>query len=151
MVVFGHTINIFMPAWTGAGGQFATVPAWAKTIVTTPLSLPFRASFAVLFFFVHSGFVLSYRFFSAGRRYPDLASAAARRYFRLALPAVASILVGYTLLKAGVFRLGPIINVTGSGWLGGHYQMEPDLLGALKQGFYDYFFGAPFTPTISYN
>jgi peptidoglycan/LPS O-acetylase OafA/YrhL len=151
MVVFGHSLNVFLPAWTGAGGNFATLPEWAKTIVTTPLSLPFRAHFAVLFFFVHSGFVLSYRYFTAGRSSADLASAAARRYFRLALPATASILVGYVALKAGAFHQAPLAAATGSGWLATFYQQAPDLLKALAQGFHDYFFGVGVPPSQSYN
>lgn len=151
MVVFGHTINTFLPAWTGAGGSFAAEPAWAKTIVTTPLSLPFRSRFAVLFFFVHSGFVLSYRYFSAGHGTAELASAAARRYFRLALPATASILVGYAALKAGLFDLAPLAARSGSWWIGSHFHQTPDLLTALQQGLYDYFFGGDVPAPQSYN
>jgi peptidoglycan/LPS O-acetylase OafA/YrhL len=151
MVVLGHSVNVFWPAWTGAGGSFDAVTGWARTLVQTPLSLPFRARFAVLIFFVHSGFVLSYRYFTAGRRPEDLASAAVRRYVRLALPAMASVFIGYLVLRAGWLHVQPVAAVTGSGWMGGHYLAEPSFLGALKQGLWDYFFGNGVGPAQSYN
>ena len=63
MVVFGHLLNSFIPALTG-GVKTEQLPFLQKLIPYTPLGFFSRAHFAVIFFFVHSGLVLSFSFFT---------------------------------------------------------------------------------------
>lgn len=73
-----------------------------ETYVTqTPLFVLFNGAFAVLVFFVLSGFVLSYGFFHKGA---DLIASALKRYFRLMPVALVSVLVAFIGLKLGLFQ-----------------------------------------------
>jgi peptidoglycan/LPS O-acetylase OafA/YrhL len=150
MVVGGHALNTFLPSITGATST-PSVPRDLYWIVYSPLNLFFNAHFAVLFFFIHSGLVLSFRFFSGGRKANDLTSAAIRRYFRLALPASASVFLGYILLKAGLFSNQPVSELTQSAWLRAHFNFEPKFTSALKQAFFSYYFRSDVPVNSSFN
>ena len=101
--------------------------ALAHLIAATPLSVVHDGSFAVVVFFVLSGFALSHGFF----RSPDpdaLTAAALRRYFRLALPVLASVLLSYALLRFGGYQNRRAAAAGASAWLGSWYGFTPHLL-----------------------
>lgn len=145
IVIFGHYANAFYPAITGPSD--AVHSRFDVLISGTPAFLVFAASFSVSVFFVLSGFVLSVSFFrSSSSR--SLTQSAIKRYFRLMLPALVSILIAYGLLKIGAFRNLEVAHITGStGWLARFWNFPADLGQALYEGLYGIFF----TGANSYN
>jgi peptidoglycan/LPS O-acetylase OafA/YrhL len=108
----------------------------------------FAGGFSVCIFFVLSGFVLSNSFFKR-KTHSVLVSSSVRRYFRLMIPALGSILLAYVVLRAGAMPVQQTAQLTESfRWLGGsHWQFIPSLPEALYQGLYGVFF----TGFVSYN
>jgi peptidoglycan/LPS O-acetylase OafA/YrhL len=117
------------------------VPRWSKFIFDGP--------FAVLVFFVVSGFALSHVNFNENRR--DLAMVATARYFRLAIPVVITTFAGYCMLKAGVIINLEVSRQTGisSDWLGRFFDFDPSVYSFVKFSFYNVFFA--YYPDLSYN
>jgi peptidoglycan/LPS O-acetylase OafA/YrhL len=144
-VVLWHYSLAFFPA---LNNRSATHPlAFGQLVATTPLHLPLAGDFAVSVFFVLSGFVLSLSFFRS-RSTSVLMSAAARRYFRLMLPALGSILLACLLIWLGLMHNGQAAALTGSeGWLGRYWDFPANIFVALYQGLYAIFF----TDFNSYN
>lgn len=116
-------------------------------IATTPLRLPISANFAVCIFFVLSGFVLSISFFKY-RTIDVLKSSAARRYFRLMMPAFGSVILAYVLLRSGLIHAHATATITGSSnWLATLWAAPAGIGTAIYQGIYGQFF----TNFTSYN
>jgi len=111
--------------------------------------------FAVWIFWVLSGFVLSLKF----HREPDreksrtlLLDASLRRYPRLLLPVLASVLLAWALWTLGAIsnhQLADLLQTSDNGWLRRFYLHEPELPGALKSAFWDSFID--FDPATTYN
>jgi peptidoglycan/LPS O-acetylase OafA/YrhL len=117
------------------------MPTWSRFIYDGP--------FAVLVFFVVSGFALSHVNF--GKTAQNLRIATLSRYFRLAIPIFVTSFVGYAMLKAGLFanietskRYG--ISET---WLGQTFVFDPSFLSFVKFSLYNVFFD--YVPGTSYN
>jgi peptidoglycan/LPS O-acetylase OafA/YrhL len=87
-------------------------------------------------FFTLSGFVLSLGFIRGGGM-EALRSAAARRYFRLALPILFSTLASYALLRLGFYAnraAAEVADQSPEGWLGQWFAFDPSLPGAIDEG-----------------
>lgn len=97
VVVIAHFLQVFLPSMFEARPQVSHF-AFDQWIPRTPLNLLFNGNFAVCLFFVLSGFVLSLRFFRYRRR-SVVAASLLRRHFRLAIPAVCSLLLAYAVMK----------------------------------------------------
>ncbi len=127
-VVCHHLLLAFWPYL--ADPAIAAPPgraAFARLVAASPLATLHDGSFAVVVFFVLSGFVLAH----AHLRSPDidkLRAAALRRYFRLALPVLASVLLSYALLRCGLYRNRQAAAAGGSTWLAQWYGFTPHLL-----------------------
>ncbi len=127
-VVLHHLALAFWPYLADPGvppppGRAAVV----RLLAASPVPVAYDGSFAVVVFFVLSGFVLAHSHF----RRPDpaaLTAAALRRYVRLALPVLASVLASYALLSVGLYRNGAAADAGASPWLGSWYQFTPHLL-----------------------
>jgi len=107
------------------------------------LSLPmftvmFNGNFAVCIFFVLSGHVLVRRFVETGDK-RILVSGALKRYPRLALPSLASVLFAYLLLSAGAMQTASLGSAQLAGWLSVIYDQQVHLFKAI----YDGMIGAP--------
>lgn len=89
-VVLCHTVQVFWPEVKIGSGAPLT-------------SLWHNGGFAVRLFFVLSGFVLALSYCST-RNVQQLRASAARRYFRLYIPAAASIVFAYLLHVCGAFE-----------------------------------------------
>jgi peptidoglycan/LPS O-acetylase OafA/YrhL len=126
-VVLHHLLLAFWPyladpAFPAPHGRVTV----ARLIAASPLSAAHDGSFAVVVFFVLSGFVLAHSYF----RSPDhgaLTAAALRRYFRLAVPTLASVLLSYALLRSGGYRNQQAAAAGASAWLGAWYRFTPHL------------------------
>lgn len=105
-----------------------------------PIMVITSGTFAVSIFFVLSGFVLSIGFFTTGD-INVVRKLAAKRYLRLMVPALASIILCYALIVIfGTDRLREAAQITGSNWLSGIWTIEPNFFEALKSGFFDIFY-----------
>ena len=103
-VVLYHLVLSFWPFLAVPyAPSFASRNAALRAVALTPLSLACDGSFAVVTFFVLSGFVLTYAYYRAPRP-ATLTSAALRRYVRLTGPVFASVLLSYALLRLGAYR-----------------------------------------------
>lgn len=80
IVVFCHIASGFYPAMVIGPVAAKAHSSFEKFVLSTPLNMFINGSFAVTCFFVLSGFVLSYGYFS---RSTDLVAASIKRYFRL--------------------------------------------------------------------
>lgn len=93
-----------------------------------------NGNFAVCIFFVLSGFVLSRPFFKDGDS-SRLGEAALRRYFRLAPPALASVLLAFVIWITIGFPVKEMIEFgPGFAWETDLYNFVPSLTGALYNG-----------------
>ncbi|MBY0426785.1 MAG: acyltransferase, partial [Cytophagales bacterium] len=108
----------------------------ASILIQSPLNFLFNGPLAVSIFFVISGFVLSYGYFSK----PDilhLQSGAFRRYFRLVIPIAAAQLFSFTLLINHLyFNQETAIYTHTPGFLGSVYLFTPNFWFMVKETFY---------------
>jgi peptidoglycan/LPS O-acetylase OafA/YrhL len=126
-VVVFHYLAAFVPTLTP---DETANPHW---LADTPLAVLFNGPFAVVVFFVLSGFVVS----KAAHRREPLPLAIALRYLRLTIPMLASILVAWCLLTIFPIEATKLASVTGTPWLSKTFNGEiPSLLQALKEGTY---------------
>lgn len=100
----------------------------------SPLFVFMYGTFSVMIFFVLSGFVLSIGFFQT-KKLEIVRKLAAKRYLRLMLPALVSVLLAYVMLKLGLGgSREAAIAATNSAWLTNDWMMIPDLPTALYDG-----------------
>ncbi|MBO1326554.1 acyltransferase family protein [Acetobacter garciniae] len=131
VVTFSHFVCAFLPAWLPI---YAANPSW---IADTPFALLFNGSFPVAIFFVLSGFVIALT--SSKLAYPMLLNCGIR-YFRLALPACASTIYAWILLKLFASELESARAIIGSPWLAASYGLDlPPFMTAVRDGLVDVF------------
>ncbi len=138
MVFFYHYLLAFFPA------LFILKPEYCHTqsnielvIASSPLSIFYSGGFAVCIFFVLSGYVLSHKFFLKGD-YEYLASASIKRYFRLSIPIVVSVLISLVILTFnGYSNIDVAYDYTECKfWLANLWDVKPSLFEALKEGIF---------------
>ena len=144
MVLFNHLVLCVMPsASTQRLDGFAS-----QTLIEierSPLSVVWGGDFGVCIFFVLSGFVLAQFAHSSDLSFHSMI---VRRYARLALPMLASTLVGYLLLKLGLYRnVAAAAAVSHSDWQAMWYRFAPSLTAAVNEGV----FGAFISGRSDYN
>lgn len=116
------------------------------------VNILFDGNLAVNIFWFMSAYVISVKLFIRNdRKY--LFQSISKRYLRLMIPALSSILLAFFLLQSGLLynsrlaeQLGPDYQ---HGWLGSFYQFSPDFFKALKCGIWDTFF--QYNEATSYN
>ncbi|HSE60845.1 MAG TPA: acyltransferase [Candidatus Saccharimonadales bacterium] len=129
VVVLDHFAISFFQRSTDASIQVHHT--WLEEIVLqTPLHLLVSGNFSVAIFFVISGFVLGIKFFGTGQRHV-VVSSAWRRYARLELPVLASVLLSYLAISSGILHNQTAAAITGSSWLHDLWNVTPTFLGAL--------------------
>ncbi|VTR53465.1 Acyltransferase family [Actinobacillus pleuropneumoniae] len=114
----------------------------------TPFNLLLNGNFSVCLFFVLSGYVLSYRFLETGDR-SIVYSSAIRRYFRLAVPALASVFLAYLILVLDLGAYGNIRGMTLSS-MPDPFAADANLLVMLKESLFHTFFtyGSQYNPVL---
>ena len=139
VVVILHYFVAFYPAlWTGEVNDIKTKSGIEIFIATTPLNTLYDGSLCVCVFFILSGYVLPYRLF----KYDDkesIISGSLRRYIRLMIPVLFSIIIAFICMKFRLFRNLDVAPLTSSEWLAGFYKFQPKLVDAIKQGVYGVF------------
>ena len=147
VVVFFHAVFLYwsyaIVGDTGAGVQHMR---FEDNLFANPMAVIFSGTFAVSIFFVLSGFVLTVGFFSTGREV-IIKKLAAKRYLRLMLPALASVMLAWLLMTLGLSSNHEVQQITQSTWLGNQWNHVPDFFAALRQGVWEIFVGGP----VNYN
>lgn len=111
-----------------------------RWVYATPLQLLVAGNFAVCIFFVLSGFVLSYAFFSTGQT-RVVRSAAVKRYFRLMPPVLASVVISWLLLTLGWHAHHQAAAISGAPWLDNFWPRAVSIGEALYYGAYGILLG----------
>lgn len=149
IVVFYHYLLSFYPAlFTARLNHSHTSQNIEATIGRSIFSFLFNGNFAVCLFFVLSGYVLSMNFFFNKNRDSPV-SGILKRYPRLVIPIVVSVLLSYViLLSHGYSNIQTGDYTFNNFWLTNLWKISPDFLSALKEGFIDsVFYGG----NIEYN
>ena len=127
-VVAFHYLSAFVPALTP--DQTAN-PYWLSD---TPPAVLFNGPFAVIVFFVLSGFVVS----RAAHRNDPLPLTVGLRYLRLTIPMLASVLIAWLLLTMFPTEATKLASITGTPWLSRTFNgVIPSLLQAIKDATYE--------------
>ncbi|APG04975.1 hypothetical protein BJI69_14450 [Luteibacter rhizovicinus DSM 16549] len=138
-VVLCHLLISIFPLgfrflWPGAG-----VPGpvgMSERIIALPLLSNFwNGNFPVCIFFVLSGYVLTKKFFATGDL-SDLTTKALRRYLRLTVPIMGSVLLALALMSTGVATSTTVASMTGSSWLAQFWNFTPTVIDALQEAAY---------------
>lgn len=137
IVVISHFIQVFYPALYSMDPELIHND-FEKSVPQTPLNFFYNGNFAVCIFFVLSGFVLSYKYIVKKDK-EILVESAVKRYFRLAIPVTASVLLAYVLLKFNLYYFGYSTYITKS-TMTDFYAMEPSIISALKEALVGSFF-----------
>jgi len=144
-VVCGHLLLSFYP---GLPGLTSASDPPTGIVGLLRLNSLVMGRLPVMVFFVLSGFVLSYSFFINGRA-SSLTSAATRRYFRLAVPVLTSLLFVFLLIKvhamhqaeASALRdVPPKTAEHNEGWLTRYYVPNVSLKQTIRQALFETFF-----------
>jgi len=141
VVVVGHFTFVFLPYLATIFYPYpGASPTYGIEIILRqpPFTLLFSADAAVSVFFVMSGYVLATRFISNGSM-EGLKEAAAKRYVRLVLPAAASIIFAWFLLKWGLIITKHAAELDVAGWVPEWYRQQLSFPSAL----FNAFVGAP--------
>jgi peptidoglycan/LPS O-acetylase OafA/YrhL len=148
VVVLYHFILAFYPALYSAQPEESHFPNLIDcTIATSPYSIFYNGHFCVCIFFCLSGFVLSYKYLKEGD--PEvIISSAVKRYFRLLIPVLFSILLVFLLQKCSFFFHDAVADKTFSiRWLKGFWKTDHTLKQMLDNAFIQVFFNQD----IAYN
>lgn len=152
IVVIFHFLVLFYPVMFYSVGALAPVQHFRleDNIHGTPLLAFLSGTFSVAVFFVLSGFVLSVGFFSV--KDPQIIKRlAAKRYLRLMLPALVSILIALFFIKIGFSHFNEVREVTQSSAVPLMWSRSPDLFTAIYEGLVVIFVNAPvnnFNPAL---
>ena len=139
-VFFTHILVAFYPAvYTGRMEQSHVQGGWDALLGHSVPAGILAGHLAVPLLFLLSAYVLSFRFFLY--RDPAIATANAyRRYLRLELPVLVSMLLGWGLLRAGAFSHLEVAGLAHSEWfLGSYYAFSPDFWEMLPQALWQCF------------
>ena len=136
VVVVHHLVYMFYtPLNTGKMNVDHHPFPFEQHIYGTPLALVYAGTLAVAIFFVLSGFVLSIGYFQSKDK-SIIKKLASTRYLRLMLPALASVMIAYLIIKLGLN--GIIANTANTVGEGSGYanalQFEASFFDALKNG-----------------
>ena len=141
MVFLFHFILGFMPQ---RHGQESAVAIPGGNLLETPFFFLINGHAAVTFFFVLSGFVLSYSYFSKGIN-DGLIGSVIKRWPRLFPVALISTLFSWLMIHYGLYSYTEAAQITKSGWMtrfasssGGFLDMSA--YDAFMQGFFFSFF-----------
>lgn len=139
VVIYHFILAFYAVLFFGIGAQRLQHMRFEDNLYGNPLMVFVSGPFAVAIFFVLSGFVLSIAFFQTGKL-SIVKKLAAKRYLRLMLPALASILIACFILMAGVsFLKENVAAISGSGWLERSWSVVPNVFEAAQSGMFDIF------------
>jgi peptidoglycan/LPS O-acetylase OafA/YrhL len=132
VVVIFHVCMAFLPAMMTADWS-AQHYGFEDNVYNSPFVVFISGIFGVAIFFVLSGFVLSIRFFQTDDS-SVIKKLAAKRYLRLMIPALASIMLVWLLMSLGAMHNLDAAQITHSTWLATYQNFVPSFFDALFQG-----------------
>lgn len=155
IVVLCHLRNTFSISFTDnlfEQLQRSTHSYLISQVVHSIINIMFDGNLAVYIFWFMSAYVISIKLIQkADNQY--LFQCFSKRYFRLMIPALSSILFAYFLLHFGLMYNLQLAQKLGEtyqyGWLGSFYQFDSNFIEALKSGLWDTFFN--YKETYTYN
>lgn len=137
-VVLSHLVVAFYPIiLDGLMEGRAQHTPFEDNLYGNPVTVVSHGLFAVAIFFVLSGFVLSIGYFRENNL-EVIKKLAAKRYFRLAIPATVSVAGVWLLVSLGLYNIEAAGNISTSGW--SVWSITPSLPDALYQGLVGSFF-----------
>ena len=141
MVFLYHYIFGFMPQ---RHGQESATAIPGGNLIETPFFSLINGPAAVTFFFVLSGFVLSYSYFNKGSN-DGLAGSVIKRWPRLFPLALLSTIFSWLMINYGLYSYSEAANITKSQWMARFAYSTGDYINvsfsdAFKQGFFYTFF-----------
>lgn len=144
IVFIHHFIYAFCPhiIFGGAFPEFVSSEFSIKRFVAlTPVNIVFNPGFAIQFFFLVSGYVQCRRYFKT----PELQlvqKSFLKRYFRLAIPTLAVLLLVYLFHQLQwINKSGIPVNKLSSSWLAAMLPNDRGFFGVLLLGVFESFFG----------
>lgn len=147
VVVIGHIIGMVYPAEVN-GASFAPEHSalLARLLYGMPLGFVVAGHFAVVIFFILSGYVLTYKYFLT-RDTAVVYGQAAKRYFRLAIPVFFSIMLGYIFMRLDLMHNAELAAAVGSREGANVFNFTPSFVG----GLYDATIGVFAKQDVKYN
>jgi len=134
MVAFYHYFLAFYALlFLGPYSHSVQHMRYEDNLYGNPIMAFLSGTFAVAIFFVLSGFVLSIGFFQTGKL-DIVKKLASKRYLRLMLPALASILIAFILISLGLSHVQQAAAITHSEWLKDSWKFVPSFLDAVING-----------------
>ena len=112
------------------------------------MSVSFNGRLAVYTFWLMSGYVISIKLFQQKDK-DYLVKSFIKRYFRLVVPVLGSVLLAFCLLYFGLMANAEFATIHQNPWIRKFYRFEPDLFIALKSVFWRTFFA--YHRSSSYN
>ncbi|CDN51176.1 acyltransferase family protein [Neorhizobium galegae] len=139
VVALSHFVHAFWPALMRNDSADPELNVQRMTLIERVLGSPpatifFNGHFAVLIFFVLSGFVLSRP--AIDGKHNTLRSRAWGRYFRLNIPIAVASLLSWLILTAGLNWNHEAAILSSSDWFGEYFQRDISLLTLLKASLY---------------
>lgn len=121
------------------------IPRILQTFIISLTELFVDGHLAVWVFWILSSYVISILFFKKkGDHLKILINYFSKRYFRLLIPVLVSVMFAYVLLKCGWIYNHELAALQGTpyfkGWIEAFYNVEPNIFIALRTAFYDTFF-----------
>ena len=148
-VAVGHMLNYYWPQNYYRYEIQEQIGTAFLPFIYSPLNFLVNGRLGVMIFFVHSGIVLSLKH-ERNFNILQLRGDAMKRYFRLMIPALASVLLAYFLMTFNLIsQENPSVNP--NPWVLGQYHFEPSFFGALEQGVWTYFMRTVDPSPLSYN
>lgn len=142
IVVFYHILLIFYPnVIYGLGTEFSSPQhmRFEDDLQGSLFGGLYSGLFAVSVFFVLSGFVLTIGFFMTGYD-RIIKKLAAKRYVRLMIPALVSVLLAFTIIATGLSSYREqAASIVGGGSANIQWNFVPNLFEAIKQGVWSIF------------
>jgi peptidoglycan/LPS O-acetylase OafA/YrhL len=137
IVCIAHFLQIFLPV-VYEGDVAKSWGVGEHAFETSPMNVVVNPNFSVCLFFVLSGYVLSQGFMADGKL-SRIWKAAIKRFPRLMLPVLGSVLLAWAVLTAGGFHYGELKPLSGA-VMPDYFASPRSFLYALGAGSYGAFF-----------
>jgi len=150
VVIYHFSLAFYLFAFFGPSLVSDTIKHFSleDNLYANPIAGLLSGTFAVSIFFVLSGFVLSISFFKT-KNVEIVKRLAIKRYPRLMLPALASVIICYALVKLGFSSSLQASAITQSSWLASGWDTAPHLFDVLYNGFIGVFIkGSPYNNVL---
>ena len=155
IVVFCHLKNTFFIHWPEELLfllKDKTNSYFISHIIHSIVNILFDGGLAVYIFWFMSAYVISIKLFTSNDD-SYLIKSFIKRYFRLLIPVLASVLFAYIVLSSDLMYNSILAHKQGKGyidgWLNNFYNFEPNFFLAIKSGIWDTFFD--YDPQKTYN